>query len=275
MASAPARVSWRSVRADNPGPLTLEGTNTYVLGDVGSDLVVVDPGPDLAEHRAAVLELVQGDHVSAVVLTHTHPDHADNAAPLLAELGPGVPLLKAEDGSLRDGQVLADAITVLTTPGHSDDSTCLALGDPLAPHAVLTGDTILGRGTTVLADTDSALTRYLGSLERLAALGPASVLPGHGPVLDDLGAVSVHYLRHRAERLEQVRAALAHGATTPRAIVEIVYADVDQKLWEPAEKSVRAQLDHLGVAYEKTAPTAPDQSTSDPSTSGVWSGTAR
>jgi glyoxylase-like metal-dependent hydrolase (beta-lactamase superfamily II) len=242
------------VRADNPGVLTLEGTNTYVVAAPGGDLIVVDPGPDLAEHRSAVLELVGGDHVSAVVLTHTHPDHADNAVPLLAELGPGVPLLKAEDGTLREGQQLADSVSVLTTPGHSDDSACIALGDRSTPDAVLTGDTILGRGTTVLADTEGALTRYLSSLERLIALGAATVLPGHGPVLDDLAAVSAYYLRHREERLDQVRAALAEGAATPREIVEIVYADVDEALWEHAEKSVRAQLDHLGVPYDK--PTA-------------------
>ncbi|HVU75096.1 MAG TPA: MBL fold metallo-hydrolase [Mycobacteriales bacterium] len=261
MSAGAVHVAWRSVRADNPGPLTLEGTNTYVLGEPGGDLVIIDPGPDLAEHRAAVLELVQGDHVSAVVLTHTHPDHADNAVPLLAELGAGVPLLKAEDGTLREGQQLADAVTVLTTPGHSDDSACLVLGDVTVPHAVLTGDTILGRGTTVLADTDGALTHYLGSLEKLAALGAATVLPGHGPVLDDLAAIAVHYLRHREERLDQVRAALERGATTPREVVEVVYADVDEELWTYAEKSVRAQLDHLGVAYEKPDPAGPDAKT--------------
>jgi glyoxylase-like metal-dependent hydrolase (beta-lactamase superfamily II) len=244
-------VPWRSVRADNPGPLTLEGTNTYVLGETGGDLVVVDPGPELEAHMLAVLELIGGDHVSAVVLTHTHPDHADGAPFLIAELGGGVPLLKTEDGSLRDGQQLADVITVLTTPGHSDDSVSIVLGELALPEAVLTGDTILGRGTTVLADTDGALTRYLGSLERLAALGDATVLPGHGPVLDDLAAIAVEYLRHREDRLDQVRRAVSDGATTPREVVEVVYADVDEQLWEPAEKSVRAQLDHLGIPYEQ------------------------
>ena len=262
MTEAAAPIVWRSALAANPGPLTLDGTNTYVLGAPGADLVIVDPGPDLAEHRAAVLELVQGDHVSAVVLTHMHPDHSEGAAPLLAELGAGVPLLKSEDGSLRDGQLLAEGITVLTTPGHSTDSTCLALGSARTPHAVLTGDTILGRGTTVLDDTEGALTHYLSSLERLVALGGAEVLPGHGPVLDDLAAVSAYYIAHREERLEQVRSALTKGATTPREVVEIVYADVDEELWKYAEKSVRAQLDHLGVPYEKPDPAAADEAKS-------------
>jgi glyoxylase-like metal-dependent hydrolase (beta-lactamase superfamily II) len=238
---------WRSVLAPNPGVMTLDGTNSYVIGEPGGELVVVDPGPDHAGHRAAVLGLVGGDHVAAVVLTHMHPDHSEGAEPFAAEVGPAVPVLRAVDGTLREGQQLAAGLTVLVTPGHSSDSVSLTLGDPVAPEAVLTGDTVLGRGTTVVVYPDGSLAAYLTSLERLAGLGGATVLPGHGPVLPDLAATSAYYLQHRKERLEQVRRALAGGARTPQEVVEVVYADVDRSLWPAAEQSVRSQLDYLSA----------------------------
>jgi glyoxylase-like metal-dependent hydrolase (beta-lactamase superfamily II) len=114
-----------------------------------------------------------------------------------------------------------------------------------ADATVLTGDTILGRGTTVVAHPDGRLGDYLESLKRLRELGEATVLPGHGPELASAGAAAEFYLAHREERLEQVRAALLAGDTTPRQVVERVYVDVDQVLWPAAEMSVRAQLDYL------------------------------
>ena len=111
--------------------------------------------------------------------------------------------------------------------------------------AVLTGDTVLGRGTTVVAHPDGQLGPYLDSLSRLQQLGPITLLPGHGPVRDDAGALAREYLVHRAQRLDQVRAALKAGASTPEDVVRRVYADVDQSLWPAAELSVRAQLDYL------------------------------
>jgi len=139
-------------------------------------------------------------------------------------------------------------VQTLGTPGHTADSVSFVVREESgAATAVLTGDTILGRGTTVVAHPDGNLRDYLDSLHRLADLGPLAVLPGHGPELSDLAAAARFYLDHRRERLEQVRAALATlgpGATA-RQIVEHVYADVDRSVWWAAELSVNAQLEYL------------------------------
>jgi glyoxylase-like metal-dependent hydrolase (beta-lactamase superfamily II) len=155
------------------------------------------------------------------------------------------------DEGLGEGDVVAAAgveVRVLATPGHSADSLSFVLEPHAdAPRSVLTGDTILGRGTTVVAYPDGNLADYLQSLRRLQALGDATVLTGHGPELPDAGAVASYYLAHRAERLEQVRAALDQLGpdASPRAVVEVVYADVDPNVWWAAELSVRAQLAYL------------------------------
>ena len=136
------------------------------------------------------------------------------------------------------------SLVVHHTPGHTDDSVCFGLSHSDGA-AMLTGDSVLGRGTTVIAGT---LADYLSSLRALAS-APAGtvVLPGHGPELPDLPAVAAAYLAHREERLDQVRAALAQLGPdpTPREVVEIVYADVDRSVWPAAEWSVAAQLEYL------------------------------
>ena len=244
------------VRADNPGPMTLDGTNTWILkAPDGERSVVVDPGPMLEEHLTKVLEAA--GKVAVVLLTHKHPDHSEGAAWFANQAGCGV---RAVDPAFRiptdhahglsEGDVItADGlrIEVLPTPGHTLDSVCFWLPQD---GSLLTGDTVLGRGTSVVAYPDGALGPYLDSLNRLRAFanspaGVARLLPGHGPVIDDPAAVLTYYLNHREERLNQVRAALADGHTTPEAIVEHVYADVDRSLWPAAERSVRAQLDYL------------------------------
>jgi glyoxylase-like metal-dependent hydrolase (beta-lactamase superfamily II) len=151
--------------------------------------------------------------------------------------------MRLGDEGLGEGDVVVGGgleIRVLATPGHSSDSLSFQL-----PDAVLTGDTILGRGTTVVAHPDGVLADYLESLRRLQEMGDRTVLPGHGPELQSAGDAAAMYLAHREMRLEQVRAAVAAGAATPRAVVEVVYVDVDQVLWPAAELSVRAQLDYL------------------------------
>jgi glyoxylase-like metal-dependent hydrolase (beta-lactamase superfamily II) len=240
------------VLAPNPSPMTLDGTNTWVLREPGArQSAVVDPGPLDEGHLARVLE-VAGD-VGVVLLTHGHVDHSESAGRFAELAGCDVraldPRHRVGSQGLHDGDVVSVTgleIAVVGTPGHTSDSLSFVLrGD----RAVLTGDTVLGRGTTVVAHPDGRLGAYLGSLRRLRDLAyhaeVTRVLPGHGPVLDDAGLVIEHYLAHRRERLEQVSAAVDAGAVEPMDVVRVVYADVDESLWPAAELSVRAQLDYL------------------------------
>jgi glyoxylase-like metal-dependent hydrolase (beta-lactamase superfamily II) len=243
--------------ADNPGPMTLEGTNTWLLREPGHEAaIVVDPGPDEQRHLDAVMSAA--GRVAAILLTHGHSDHSAGARRLGERTGAAVraldPAHRLPEGpisGLGEGDVVAAAgieVRVWSTPGHSSDSLSFLLdpGDG-SPAAVLTGDTILGRGTTVVAYPDGELGPYLASLRRLAELGDLGVLPGHGPELPSAGEVARAYLAHREDRLEQVRAAL--GALGPdagvQAVVELVYADVDRVLWPAAALSVQAQLAYL------------------------------
>jgi glyoxylase-like metal-dependent hydrolase (beta-lactamase superfamily II) len=224
------------VRASNPGPMTLEGTNTWVLRALGQQhCVVVDPGPNDQRHLDAVA--ARGP-VAAILLTHAHPDHVDGL-PALAERT-GAQLLTSP------GEIELAGLLVrrLATPGHTADSVCFQVRCG-GQGVLLSGDSILGRGTTVVAYPDGDLGDYLDSLRRLAGLDGVPVLPGHGPALADCGAAARFYLEHRLARLEQVRAARAAGAATAAEVVARVYADVDRSLWPAAEWSVRSQLAYL------------------------------
>ncbi|MEU6645071.1 MBL fold metallo-hydrolase [Saccharomonospora sp. NPDC046836] len=233
---------------NNPSAMTLEGTNTWVLRAPGAaGCVVVDPGYEDLEH----LERVAGvGPIELILLTHHHPDHSEGA-PWLAERM-GAPVRAFDEQLCRGGEPIGHGqavsaagleIEVLHTPGHTTDSVTLRFDHAGRTH-VLTGDTVLGRGTTVLSD----LGDYLRSLQLLCALpGAALGLPGHGPELTDLAATAREYAEHREQRLDQVRAALRQlGAdATARQVVEVVYAEVDRSLWRPAEASVVAQLEYL------------------------------
>jgi glyoxylase-like metal-dependent hydrolase (beta-lactamase superfamily II) len=243
------------VLCPNPGPMTLDGTNTWIIAEPGSSsVVVIDPGPDDEDHLQRVLnEAVTGDRrVARILLTHGHLDHSGGAA-RFAELT-GAPVQAADPAhrlgaeGFADGDVITAGgceLRVVPTPGHSPDSVSLLLP---ADGALLTGDTVLGRGTTVIGE-DGSLGDYLRSLDEMRALAEADelslLLPGHGPMLTNPIGILDYYLAHRAERLDQVRAAVATGAKTPAEVVAVVYADVDRSLWPAAEHSVKAQLDYL------------------------------
>jgi glyoxylase-like metal-dependent hydrolase (beta-lactamase superfamily II) len=247
----------RCVLAPNPSMMTLDGTNTWVLREPGSaGSVVVDPGPETASHLDSVAEAA-GD-VRLVLLTHGHLDHSEAARSFAERMGCAVraldPRQRLGDEGLGDGDVVeVDGleVRVVGTPGHTSDSLSFVLP---AERAVLTGDTVLGRGTTVVAHPDGQLGAYLDSLHRLRVLAESQevtvVWPGHGPVLDDALGTLDFYLEHRRQRLEQVREALGVLGESPvdrlpRMVVEMVYADVDPVLWGAAELSVRAQIDFL------------------------------
>lgn len=244
------------VLAPNPSPWTLDGTNTWLLTAPGSDrAVVVDPGPDHAGHQAQIRLLAneRGLRITDVLLTHGHIDHAEGARSFAEELGVGVRALdpghQLGDEGLVDGDVVAVgdwSVHIVGTPGHSVDSVSFLL-----PHdaSILTGDTVLGRGTSLVAWPDGRLGDYLDSLGRLRDLTDTSsverLLPGHGPVLTSPGAVIDAYLAHRRARLEEVRGVVDSGVMDAAEIVAIVYTDVPREVWPAAELTVRAQLAYL------------------------------
>lgn len=233
---------WVSLlRAPNPGPMTLDGTNTWILRAPGAEsAVVIDPGPLDEGHLRRIAE--RGP-VQAILITHGHHDHVEGAD-RLAELLGGVPVLIApfDPAAIPGGNGLE--IQVLNTPGHTGDSVCF-LVECEGERVMFTGDTILGRGTTVVAAPDGNLSDYLTSLELLATYRQILMLPGHGPVRSDTAALAQEYLKHRMERLAQVRAAMAAGARTPEAVVDVVYPDIDPRVRFAAEWSAAAQIDHL------------------------------
>jgi glyoxylase-like metal-dependent hydrolase (beta-lactamase superfamily II) len=245
------------VLAPNPSPMTLDGTNTWVIAEPGAPaVVVVDPGPDDEGHLSRVLAAATaaGRRVAQIVLTHGHLDHSAGAARFAELTGAPVaaldPAQRLGSEGFGAGAVLTAGgceLRVVATPGHTADSLSLLL---TADGALLTGDTVLGRGTTVIAE-DGSLGDYLQTLEELRSLADTAglrvLLPGHGPLLSDPAGVIDYYIAHRRERLDQVRSAVSAGARTPAEVVAVVYADVDKSLWPAAEQSVRAQLDYLAT----------------------------
>ncbi|GGV19648.1 MBL fold metallo-hydrolase [Streptomyces spectabilis] len=254
--SGPATDRAVNVLAPNPSAMTLDGTNTWIVAEPDSDLaVVIDPGPLHEAHLAEVVATAEraGKRVALTLLTHGHPDHSEGAVRFAELTGSKVraldPALRLGDEGLAAGDVITTGgleLRVVPTPGHTADSICFHLP---ADRAVLTGDTVLGRGTTVVAHPDGRLGDYLDSLRRLRSLtvddGVHTVLPGHGPVLEDAQGAVEFYLAHRAHRLAQVETAVENGHVTASDVVAHVYADVDRSLWPAAELSVLAQLEYL------------------------------
>jgi glyoxylase-like metal-dependent hydrolase (beta-lactamase superfamily II) len=241
------------ILAPNPGPMSLDGTNSYVLRGPGSaGAVVLDPGPLDEAHLQA---LAGAGPVELILITHRHADHTAGSARLHQLTGAPVraadPVHCHGSGTaLQDGGTIRAAgleIGVVATPGHTSDSVCFHLPGDGPQGSVLTGDTILGRGTTVLDYPDGTLGDYLPSLDRLESLGSATVLPAHGPVLPSLEAIVRAYRDHRQERLSQIRATLDRLGRDAAVgeVADAVYSDVGPSVRRAAEMSVAAQLDYL------------------------------
>lgn len=251
------------VLAPNPSAMTLDGTNTYVISATGSgEALVVDPGPDDADHLVRVEEALAllDTELRCIVVTHHHLDHSGAAAAWGRHFDVDVLAASSEvavprgtdpvDVVVADGDRIPLAgidVHVVATPGHTLDHVSLRLGT----GALLTGDHVLGRGTSVVAHPDGDLEAYLESLRRVLDLGPDALFPGHGPELTkDPSAVLTFYAEHRRFRQAQILAALAGGPATPRQLVERIYVDVDRKLWKAAESSTRAALDQMEATGE-------------------------
>lgn len=241
--------------APNPGPMTLDGTNTWIIHGTRGGSIIIDPGPADDQHLRRV-RTAAGRGAAAIWLTHRHDDHSAGAARMAESAGCPVRAMDPDHASA-PGQVLSEGVEhridqlrliVVHTPGHTSDSLCfLLLGADR--NTMLTGDTVLGRGTTVIAHPDGGLGAYLASLDRLIALVERhridQLLPGHGEPITDPSGVLNRYRQHRLKRLDQVRTALAAGDQTPAEVVARIYTDIDPSVRPAAEQSVRAQLDYL------------------------------
>lgn len=229
------------VLANNPGPFTGPGTNTWVIDDDAGNVVVIDPGPVDTKHVRAIVEKIGERTVDAILVTHTHIDHAPLANPLARDLG--VPAIGHAPGPqfepderLLDGAVvdIGDLqLRVVHTPGHADDHLCFRAG-----NALFTGDHIMGGSSVMVEDMGS----YLRSLEKLRGTGLERLYPGHGDEMDQPDAVIDWYVAHRMQRHNEILDAVTDGRTTIPQIVELVYHDVDSSLHPLAARSVGAHL---------------------------------
>lgn len=234
-------MSIERVLASNAGPFTGPGTNTWILDDGEGSVVVIDPGPVDSRHARTVMKKVGRRRLVAVLVTHTHIDHAPLANPLAKDMGvpavgyaPGPqfePDIRLLDGASFDVGSLP--LHVIHTPGHSDDHLCFR-----ARNAVFTGDHIMG-GSSVMVES---MGPYLASLEKLKGTGIERLHPGHGDEMSDPDEVIDWYIAHRLQRHEQIMSAIVGGASNVEEIVEVVYADVDASLHPLAARSVQAHL---------------------------------
>lgn len=251
----PGALGPKHILAPNPGPMSLDGTNTWFL-PTADGMIVVDPGPNDPGHLESIM--TQAGQVSEIWVTHRHIDHIEATAPLAALTNNAPvrafdPKLCVGGAPLQDGDQIdlgnGAALRVLHIPGHTDDSIGFLHTAPGEPARLLTGDMVLGRGTTVIVPPDGSLTTYFSSLDAMeqACLDfeVTELLPGHAPVLDDPLAVLRYYRSHREERLEQVRQAVSAGHRTPDAVVDHVYTDAPDNVKFAARLSATAQLEFL------------------------------
>jgi len=239
--SALERHDVAAIRAENPSPFTLTGTNTYVVGCERA--WVIDPGPALPGHVEAVAtEVERRGGLAGIALTHDHPDHAEAVPALRERLGGEAPLAGmrgAVDLRLADGD-RAGPLEALATPGHAPDHLTYLHGE-----IAFTGDAVLGEGSVFVAPDPGALAGYLAGLERLRERAPALICPGHGPLVEDPQAKLAEYLEHRRARERALLAALASGSRTVDEMLDAAWSDAPAFLRPAATVTLAAHLDKL------------------------------
>jgi glyoxylase-like metal-dependent hydrolase (beta-lactamase superfamily II) len=234
-------VNIRNLTAPNPGPLTLSGTQTYLIGETA----VLDPGPDLASHIEAIRAAMP--RLETILITHRHGDHAPGAVPLKEMTGAKIIAPRnvlsddVVDVRVHGGELLTiegESIEVIATPGHTNEHVCYltANGD------LFTGDTILGEGTTAIFPPDGHMGDYIRSLDLLRSRHPKRIFPAHGPIREDAVALISEYIEHRLQRERQVLDAIASGATTVGEMRRRIYPDLDERLHGAAEIQLQAHL---------------------------------
>jgi glyoxylase-like metal-dependent hydrolase (beta-lactamase superfamily II) len=267
----------RRVIADNPGPFTFTGTGTYIVGR--GEVAVIDPGPDDPKHLDAILAAVEGERITAIVITHHHSDHSPLAGPLKEKTGApiygcavathdtddgGVKMEAGHDLAFKPDVSLCGGGTVsgpgwtleaIPTPGHTSNHLCYALPEE---NACFTGDHIMGWSTTVITPPDGDMTDYLASLNVIRARGFSTLWPTHGPPIREVDAFIAAYLDHRQERIDQITGALKSGPARIADLVPRLYADVDPKLWPAASRSMLAAMIHLVREGKLVADGAPE-----------------
>ena len=270
----------RRVVANNPGPFTFKGTGTYIVGR--GQVAVIDPGPDLPDHLAAILAAVEGERVTAIAITHHHADHSPLAGPLKGATGAPiygcavagheeedtgeVKIEAGHDHAFRPdvslcagGEIKGPGWTMqaIPTPGHTSNHLCYALKEE---NALFSGDHIMGWSTTVITPPDGDMTDYLESLATIQALNFTTLWPTHGPPIRQVTPFIDAYIAHRQERIDQILLALSQGPTTIRDLVPRLYADVDARLHPAAARSMLAAILHLERRgdIETSGPPGPD-----------------
>jgi glyoxylase-like metal-dependent hydrolase (beta-lactamase superfamily II) len=236
-------------RADNPGLLSLAGTNTWILaGRAPDSTVVIDPGPPQRSHLEAIRS---HGRPAAIILTHQHIDHSEAAPALAAEFGipvyAALPELAVGTTPLADGDVIDEAgwrLAVLGTPGHTIDSVCLQIGG-----ALFTGDTLLGGSTTIIAPPSGSLADYFATMTRLGALPETPGFPGHGPAFSSVGAWAIHSAQYREQRLAQLvemfTGLAGSGIPTLTAVASAAYGENGEPVADYVEAMTDAQLRFL------------------------------
>ncbi len=253
--------------ANNPGPFTFKGTNTYLLGH-GRDLALIDPGPEDDAHFEAIMRAAEGKRIASIIITHTHRDHVDGLPRLQSATGatvhgfgrrarnPGARTKSASGGEQNDEDFTPDvvmgdgsrfegdgfALTALHTPGHAPDHLCFALE---GTGILLSGDHVMGWNTSVVAPPEGNMVAYMKSLDKLMSREDKVFFPGHGGRIEQPQRVVKAFIVHRRMREQAILECIQGGATTIAAIVEVVYRGLDPRLVRAASLSVAAHVESL------------------------------